>query len=471
MHKRMSLGKFFGPQDMMHGPIWKKIIMFSVPLIIGNIIQQLYNTVDSIVVGRVIGDNAIAAVGAIFPVMFMVNVLFMGVSTGAGVMVSQYFGAKDRDALSRTIGTTLTLTLLTSLPFTVLGPVITRPLLKLMMTPDSIIDMSAEYLTIIFIGIIGVAFFNGVAGILRGMGDSLVPLIFLSIASVLSIFMDIWFIAFLGWGVAGAAWATIISQWLSSILCLIRLLRKNEMYEVKRAYFKADGELSAKIAKLGLPAAAAQIVFSIAGMLVQALTNSFGADVIASVTIVMRVDSFAVMPMFSFSIAMATFTGQNVGAGNLDRVARGFKTGMFTGVGITTFVVGMIVLFGRSLMGVFTHTEYIIGLAYSMILILVPGYIMLSAAQIIFGVLRGAGDTVSSMWISITTTIAIRLPLAYLMAYATRSEAYPAGRPEVLMISLAIAWSLNTVFAALVYRTGKWRKKAVVRQRPAETPA
>jgi len=466
----MSLSKFFGPQDMMSGAIWKKIILFSIPLIIGNIIQQLYNTVDSIVVGRVIGDDAIAAVGASFPIMFMVNVLFMGVSTGAGIMVSQYFGAKDRDALSRTIGATLMLTLLTSLPFTALGPAITRPLLKLMMTPDSVIDMSAEYLTIIFIGIVGVAFFNGIAGILRGMGDSLVPLIYLSLASVLSIFMDIWFIAFLGWGVAGAAWATIISQWLSSFLCLIRLLRKNETYEVKRAYFKADRELSAKIAMLGLPAAAAQIVFSLAGMLVQALTNTFGAEVIASVTIVMRVDAFAVMPIFSFSIAMATFTGQNVGAGNMDRVARGVKTGLIMGVGVTSSIVGMIVLFGRSLMGVFTQTEYIIGLGYRMFLILVPGYIMFSAAQIIFGVLRGAGDTVSSMWISIFTTVAIRMPLAYLMAYATRSEAYPAGRPEVLMVSLAIAWSLNTVFAALVFRTGKWRKKAVVR-RPAESRA
>ena len=465
----MDIKSLFGPQDMTQGRIWKKLIVFSVPLLIGNIIQQLYSTVDSIVVGRVIGDAAIAAVGASFPVMFMVNVLFMGVSTGTGIMVSQYFGAKDRASLSKTIGTTLMLMLIASAIVTVAGPLVTRPLMKLMMTPENVIDMSVEYLTIIFFGILGVAFYNGIAGILRGMGDSLVPLGFLTFACVLNIFLDIWMIAFLGWGVAGAAWATIISQWISAILCFIRLLRKNETYEIKRGYVRIDKEISARIAKLGLPAAATQIVFSLAGMVVQALTNTFGSDVMASVTIVMRVDSFAVMPMFSFSMALSTYTGQNVGARKMDRVDQGVKNGIAIGLSVTVFLVGMIILFGRSLMGVFTSTGDIISLSYTMILILIPGYLAMSVAQILFGVLRGAGDTVSSMWISMITTVAIRAPLAYLLAFLTRSAGYPSGRPEVLMISLATAWSLNTVFAIFVFRAGKWREKAIVKQ-PDEAP-
>jgi len=454
--------KLFGPQDMTQGPIWRKIVVFSIPLLIGNVIQQLYNTVDSIVVGRYIGDEAIAAVGASFPVMFLMTILFMGVATGTGIMVSQYFGAKDRSALSRTIGTTLLLMLIVSAIMTAVGPFITRPMLRLIMTPDNVIDMSAEYLTIIFAGILGVAFFNMISGILRGMGDSLMPLAYLTFASLLSIVLDIWFIAFLGMGVGGAAWATVISQWLSSILCLMRLMRKNDVYEVKRKYFRIDRELSVRMAKLGLPAAATQIVFSLSGIFVQALTNSFGSSVMASVTIVMRIDSFAVMPMFSFSMAIATFVGQNVGAKKLDRVALGVKTGLKLVLSVTVCLIGLIVLFGRALMGVFTETAAVVSLSYNMILILIPGYVALSIAQILFGVLRGAGDTVSSMWISMVTTVALRLPIAYAMAYFTRSDAYPAGRPEVLMISLAIAWLMNGVLSAIVYKAGRWKNKAIV---------
>ncbi|MCL2060202.1 MAG: MATE family efflux transporter [Oscillospiraceae bacterium] len=462
-----DLKKYFGAQDMTNGVIWRKIAAFSIPLLLGNVMQQLYNTVDSIVVGRFVGDDAIAAVGASFPIMFMLSILFMGIATGTSIMVSQFFGAKDRDSLSKTIGTTLTLMLAASVVMTVVGPLVARPLLRLINTPENVIDMCAQYLIIIFAGILGIAFYNGVSGILRGMGDSLAPLAFLTFACVLNIVLDVWFVAGLGWGVAGVAWATVISQWLSSILCLRRLLRKNEAYELRLALLKPNKELSFKMAKLGLPAAATQIVFSLANILVQALTNTFGSGVMASLTIVMRVDSFAVMPMFSFGMAISTFIGQNVGANKMDRVAQGVKTGLVMILSVTLTILVLIFFFGRSLMHVFTDTGELIELSNIMLRILMPGYIAMAISQILFGVLRGAGDTVSSMWISMFTTVAVRTPLAYLLAWLTRSEAYPVGRPEVLVISLMIAWVVGAALAAIVYRAGKWRNKAITRAQNA----
>ena len=453
--------KLFGAQDMTQGVIWRKLAAFSIPLLIGNIMQQLYNTVDSIVVGRFVGDDAIAAVGASFPIMFLMSILFMGIGTGTGIMVSQYFGAKDRAMLSKTIGTTLTLMFIASVVMTIVGPAFARPLLKLIMTPENVIDNCAEYLIIIFTGILGIAFYNGISGILRGLGDSLSPLAFLTFACLLNIVLDVWFVAGFGWGVAGVAWATVISQWLSSILCLRRLLRKNDAYEMKFSLLKLNKELCLRLAKLGLPAAATQIVFSLANIMVQALTNTFGAGVMASLTIVMRVDSFAVMPMFSFGMAVSTFIGQNVGAKKMDRVEKGLKTGLYMCLSVTSAILFLIFLFGRALMHVFTDTLDIIELSNTMLRLLMPGYIGMAVSQILFGVLRGAGDTVSSMWISMVTTVVVRTPLAYLMAYMTRSEAYPIGRPEVLVLSLMAAWILGAILAAIVYRAGRWRNKAV----------
>ena len=461
-----SFKKLFDVQDMTYGPIWKRIAAFAVPLLIGNVIQQLYNTVDAVVVGRFVGDGALAAVGASGPVMFLVLVLFMGISTGTGIMVSQFFGAKNRKMLSGTIGTTITLSLIVSGIIMAVGPLITRPLLELIKTPENIIDQSVEYLIIIFIGITGIAFYNGISGLLRGMGDALMPLAFLTVTCFMNIGLDILFVAGFGWGIAGAAWATVISQWVSCVLCFIRLLRKNDSYEVKLSTLKINKELAIKVGKLGLPAATTQIIFSIAQVFVQALINLFGSDYIASQTIVMRVDAFAVMPIFSFGMSMSTFVGQNVGANKYDRVVKGVKTGFFMSVSVTAFLDIMMFLFGRTLMGIFTQTQGIIDMGYTILCILLPGYLGFSAAQVFFGAIRGAGDTVSSMWISIVTTVAFRTPLAYLLTYLTRSAEYPVGRPEVLPVTLMMAWLLSALLSFIVFRAGRWRTKSVVSQNP-----
>jgi putative MATE family efflux protein len=453
-------------QDMTEGSIWKKLAAFSVPLLIGNVVQQMYSTVDTIVVGRFVGDSALAAVGASFPILNLLLILFMGAATGAGVMVSQYFGAKDRDQLSRTVGTTIMLMFIISIMIMIMGPLVTRPLLRVLNTPEDVLEQCANYLNILFIGITGIAYYNGISGILRGMGDSVMPLIFLCLTCALNIIMDIWFVAGLGWGVAGAAWATVVSQWISSVLCFIRLARMKDVLDVKWSLIRVNKKLALEMSRLGLPAAFTQMIFSLSQIIVQSLVNSFGTIVIACSTIVMRVDGFAMMPNFTFSMVMATFVGQNVGAGKLNRVDSGARLGLKMGIGVSAALVAAILVFGKSLMGVFTETEDLINMSYRMMCILSFGYIAMAVTQILSGAMRGAGDTMTPMWISLISSVIIRMPLAYLLAWLTRSEDYPAGRPETIFISLLAAWILGAVMTLILYREGKWRRKSIVTHSP-----
>jgi putative MATE family efflux protein len=453
---------------MTEGVIWRKLVSFSVPLLIGNVVQQLYNTVDAIVVGRYVGDSALAAVGSSFSLMMLLLVLFMGISTGAGIMVSQYFGAKDRESLARTIGSSLTLTFLSSMLMTAIGVIAINPILKLLNTPDDVIVMCAEYMTIIFIGISGISFYNMISGILRGIGDAFMPLVFLVITCVINTVLDIWFVAGLGWGVAGAAWATVIAQWISSILCVIRLLNMKEACTLHLRHLKIDKNVCVKLASLGLPAAFTQMIFSLANVVVQSLTNSFGTTIIAASTAVMRVDGFAMMPNFTFGMAIATFVGQNVGAGRMDRVKASTKPALAMGVGVSATMVTGILIFGKQLAGVFTSTEAIVNQSYIMLCILAVGYIAIAVTQILSGSMRGAGDTVSPMWISLISTVIIRTPLAYLLAYLTRSPEYPVGRPETLYVSLLTAWVLGAVTTAVLFKRGKWLNKAIVKRQEPE---
>ncbi|HHV82662.1 MAG TPA: MATE family efflux transporter, partial [Tepidanaerobacter syntrophicus] len=318
-----KLADLFSPRDMTVGEPWKRILEFSIPMLIGNIAQQLYNTVDSIVIGRYVGDNALAAVGSAMPIYNFLLVFFVAVSTGAGIMVSQYFGAKDREKLSRSIGVCLTLTAVTATMIMIIGPIVVRPMLSFINTPPSILDWCADYLLILLVGNWGFSYFNILSGILRGLGDSLSALVFLLISTVLNIFLDIYFVAGLNMGVPGVALATVIAQVISAILCAIKLKNMHEVFELNLEVMKPQKEYVAQLLRLGLPSGLTQVIFSLAMVTVQSLTNIFGEMVIACNVIVMRVDGFAMMPNFTFGIAMTTFTGQNVGAKKLERVEEG----------------------------------------------------------------------------------------------------------------------------------------------------
>lgn len=457
----INLKKLFAPADMTVGKPWEQIVIFTIPMLIGNIAQQLYNTVDSIVVGRYVGDNALAAVGSASPIFNLLLVLFIGISVGASVMVSQYFGAKQREELSKTIGNCITLTALASVIIMVLGAALVKPLLHMLNTPESIIDWCASYLMILLMGIAGVAYYNILCGILRGLGDSISALIYLLIATVINIVLDIWFVAGLKMGVAGVALATVIAQVVSAVLCMIKLARMTAVFDMKWKYLKMDRFHAATIIRLGLPSGVTQAIFSMAMVVVQSLTNSFGEMVIAANVIIMRVDGFAMMPNFSFGTAMTTYAGQNVGAKRYDRVEQGAKQGTLIAVGVSAVITAAILVFGKYLMAIFTTTSELVTLSANMMKILAVGYIAMAVTQSLSGVMRGAGDTMTPMWISLITTVLIRVPLAYGISYLTRTPELPTGDYRCIFISLLSSWVLGAVITAICYRRGKWKEKGL----------
>ena len=459
-----GLKKMFEVQDMTVGSPMSNLVQFSIPLLIGNLAQQLYSTVDSIVVGKYVGDTALAAVGASGPIINLLIVFFVGISTGAGIMVSQYFGAKQEEQLSKTMGNCITLTFICGLIMMIGGVLLTKPLLNLLNTPADIYDMAADYMIITFIGIIGSGYYNIISGVLRGLGDSVSPLIFLLVACGLNTVLDIWFVAGLQMGVAGAAWATIISQFISAILCLVRLMSMKGVLKINASTLKLDKFYSLQIARLGLPSGITQVIFSMAMILVQSLTNSMGTNLIAANTVVMRVDGFAMMPNFTFGTAMTTFAGQNIGAGLLDRVHKGTKDGLKLGLGVSALLVVCILIFGESLMRLFTTTEVVIEIGMTMLRTLAVGYVAMAVTQILSGVMRGAGDTMTPMWISLITTVVVRVPIAYAWAYLTRSELYPAGAHSAIFGSLLVSWVVGAIMTAFFYTRGKWRNKAITTQ-------
>lgn len=455
------LKQLFAPTDMTVGKPWKSIVAFSIPMLIGNIAQQLYNTVDSIVVGRYVGDNALAAVGSAGPLLNLLLVLFVGISVGAGIMVSQYFGAKLRDELSDTIGNCVTLTAISSLLLMVCAPPVIRPILKFLNTPDSILDWCTSYLTILMVGIAGMAYYNILGGILRGLGDSFSALLYLLVATVLNIGLDLLFVAVFEMGVAGVALATAIAQSISAVLCFLKLARMKDVFDFKLRYLKISRKHALTIIKLGLPSGLTQAILSSAMIIVQSLTNSFGEMFIAANVIVMRVDGFAMMPNFSFGTAMTTYAGQNVGAGQYDRVTKGAKQGTYIAIGVSAAITATILIFGKYLMGIFTETAQLVDLSMRMMRILAAGYIAMAVTQSLSGVMRGAGDTITPMWISLITTIVIRVPVAYGISWLTRTPELPHGRCECVFISLLVSWTLGALLTFFFYRRGKWKNKAI----------
>ncbi len=456
----MNLKKLFAPSDMTTGQPWKKIAIFTIPMIIGNIAQQLYSTVDSIVVGRYVGDNALAAVGSAGPIFNLLLVLFMGISVGASIMVAQYFGAKDKESLSKAIGNCITLTGIASIIIMVVGALTIRPLLVLLKTPDSIIEWCYSYLMIQLLGIAGVAYYNILCGVLRGLGDSLSALIYLLVTTVLNIILDLIFVTKLNMGVAGAALATVIAQAVSAVLCLRKLFNMKDVFHLSMHHLKPTKLHAGKMIKLGLPSGLTQAIFSMAMIVVQSLTNSFGEMVIAASVIVMRVDGFAMMPNFSFGTAMTTYSGQNIGARRIDRIEKGAKQGTLIAAGTAAFITMLLLIFGKYLMAIFTTTTELVNLSANMMKILAVGYIAMAITQSLSGIIRGAGDTLTPMWISFVTTIIIRIPLAYGIAYLTRSPELPNGSYKCLYISLLTSWVLGAIITTIFYVKGSWKKKS-----------
>lgn len=455
----MSLKSLFSAKDMTEGAPWKRILEFSVPMLLGNVAQQLYNTADSVIVGLYVGDNALAAVGSASPILNLLLALFVGIATGAGIVISQSFGARDREGLSKNVGNCISLTLVATVVIMVFGPLITRPMLHLLDTPESIMEWCVEYLNIFFYGIAGFFFYNMLSGVLRGLGDSVSALGFLLLAAALNVALDLLFVAKFGMGVPGVALATVIAQGISAVFCYIKLMRMGDLFDLNLSTIRLDKKISGRIISIGVPSGVTQAIMACSMMVVQSLTNSMGEMVIAANVIIMRVDGFAMMPNFSFGQAMSVYAGQNVGACRYDRVHKGVGQGTAIALSFSTVITVVLLFLNKYLFAIFTETTALIDLAGQMMRIMAVGYLAVSISQVLGGIMRGMGDTVTPMWISIVSTVVLRVPIAYILAFFTRSAEYPHGHPFSLSISLLISWTMGMVITVIAYRFGRCRKK------------
>jgi len=446
--------------DMTEGKPWHKLLLFTLPLLVGNAFQQLYSTVDAIMLGRFVGIYALAAVGSTISIFFLVMVLMMGISIGAGVMVAQYFGAKRRDELSHTIGTCITLTAILGVFLMIVGPLLTRPLLTFLNTPEEIIDYSVIYINILLWGVLGMSYFNILSGILRGVGDAFSPLLYLAFSSLLNIALNFIFLGILGWGMAGAAIGTVISQSTSALLCLRKLLKMRDVFDFQVKHLRPKEECVSQVMKLGLPTGASQAVFAIAMMIVQPLANNFGPLFIASNFIVMKVDGFVMMPNFSFGNAMTVYAGQNMGAGKIDRVSQGTKQCLLMALGMAAIMVAGILLFGRNIAGLFLDPAApyeVLDMSVRFLRILAGGYLAFSINMVLWGTIRGAGDAMTPMYASLLNTGLVRVPMAYLLVHIM-------GEPVAIIYSLLISWTTISLMSVIAYRLGWWRTRGLVKR-------
>ena len=455
-----KLRSFFGAQDMTVGSPMSCLLKFSVPLLLGNLAQQMYSTVDAIVIGQSDwGVQGLAAVGLATPVVNLLLVLFMGISTGASILSAQYFGAKDRPTLNKCVGASLFLIVVSGLIMMVAGYFLSPWLISMTTPPSPEVGAGATaYLQIFFLGIIGNGMYNIISGILRGLGDSMMPLLFLVVACVLNIFLDIAFVDSMG--VAGVALATIMAQAISAMLCLWRICNIRHICDVELKHvLHPDKHLMFKIGALGLPSGITQGIFSMSALIVQSLTNTLGDAMVAANTAIMRVDGFAMMPNFTFGTAATTYIGQNVGAGRGDRLKPGVKAMLMLGLISSTVLVGAILLFGDTILGWFTDDTITLQLGVQGLQTLAFGYICFSVTQVLQGTMRGAGETQVPMYISVIGTVILRLPLAYLLAALTKNAQWPNGQPSAIFVSLLISWVIAMLMTVVSYRMKFWRRK------------
>jgi len=332
-------------------------------------------------------------------------------------------------------------------------------LLVFLNTPPEILDYAVTYINVILVGVLGMSYFNMLSGILRGVGDAFSPLLFLIFASLVNILLNYLFIGVLGWGMFGAAFGTVLTQSISAILCLWRLMTMTDIFDMGRKFMVPKKKYVQQVLKLGLPTGASQAVFAVAMMIVQPLANRFGYMFLATNIIVMKVDGFVMMPIFSFGNAMTVFAGQNMGAGKVDRVAQGTKECILMAVGVAAVMVVGILVFGRQIAGLFTQTEEVLDMAIRFLRILAVGYMAFSVAMVLWGTIRGSGDAITPMWASLINTIVVRVPVAYLMVYIMDD-------PVALMYSLLISWTTISMLSGVCYKIGRWRTTGLVKAMP-----
>lgn len=434
---------------MTEGSIVRKLLLFALPLIMGNLLQQLYNTVDSIIVGHYVGSNALAAVGSGTPLINLLIAFGQGAATGAGVVVSQYIGARNRKGVSNAVHTSLAIAILLGLGLSLAGVIFCPQVLRWMNTPSEVMGDSLEYLRIYFAGVFFNIFYNMASGIVNATGNSLHPLLYLGTAAVTNIFLDLLLIRGLGMGVAGAAIATDISQVLSSLLILIYLLRVREDYQVRLRDIRIRREMAGRILQVGLPAGIQNTVISFSNVLVQSSVNTFGAVTMAGFGVYLKVDGFNILPVLSLSLAATTFVGQNYGAGQRERVKKGMWVTIVMSV-IYTAALGMILLrFADPVIGLFTSDGEVVAAGKVVLHYFCPFYFLLGIMYSLAGTVRGTGKTVPPMVILLVAMCLFRI--FWIQTIVPR-----IGDVRGVYLLYPISWCIGLTLMILYTWKGKW---------------
>ncbi len=442
-------------QDLTTGKESRLIFHFAAPMLVGNVFQQLFSVVDSVVVGNFVGKEALAAVGASFPVIFVMVSLIIGIVMGTTIVISQYFGAHNYLKVRYAIDTMFIYSFVAGTVSSVAGIIFAEPLLRFLKLPEEVMPQATQYLRIFFSGIIIFFGFNGISAVLRGLGDSKTPLYFLIIATITNIILDILFVAVFKLGVAGAAYATLLANGLAFALAIIWLNKTHKLIRIAIRGLHFDREIFWQSIRIGLPTGIQHTLVAIGGLALMGIVNTFGTNVIAGFSVASRLDAIATVPAMSFSQALSTFVGQNIGANKLERIKAGLiSTVKMSGI-VTIVTTVFIVLFGNFMMSLFTRDAEVIRLGNQYLTIVSIFYILFTLMFIYNGVMRGAGDTLIPMFFTLFSLWIIRIPMAYILSGKIGASgiwwAIPAG------------WMIGLILSYSYYKSGNWKKKSVVK--------
>ena len=441
--------------DMTTGSPAKHILKFALPLLIGNLFQQLYNMVDSIVVGNFVGKNALAAVGACGSANFLFFSLSSGLAIGIGIIVSQYFGAKDEKSVRSTIANSFYVLVMSALAVSVIGLIFAPGLLKLLLTPENIIGDSIVYMRTTCAGIIAIALYNGIAAILRALGDSKTPLYFLILASIVNVILDLVFVLALGMEVFGVALATIIAQAISAVTCLLYAYYKVPYFRLGREELRPHKEVIVKSFHLGLPIALQSSMIAISCMVLQGAVNSFGDTVMAAFTITSRIEQVVQQPFGSLGAALTTYSGQNIGANKVDRVKKGFRQATLMALIFSVVLIPVAYLLGHQIVGVFVKEQEVIDIGYRALRITSLCYFGLGMIYVPRGLLNGCADTGFSV-INGISEVACRI------LYSQLFMRIPLLGYWSVWITTGATWTTTAVVCVARYFQGKWQEKSIV---------
>ena len=443
--------------DMTKGSVLGQLVAFSVPLLIGNIFQQLYNTVDSVVVGNFVGKEALAAVGSVGPVINMLIGFFNGFATGAGVVISRHYGARQRENVRTAVQTTIAMTILMSIVLSVLGVVLTPALLRMMQTPEEVLAHASEYLQIYFAGLSGLLLYNMGAGILRAVGDSRRPLFFLISATMTNIVLDVVLVIGLNMGVAGAAAATVLSQVVSAVLVMMTLCRSPQVYRVQLKKIRFYGDMLVRIVRIGLPAGLQSVMYSLSNIIIQASVNGFGTDVMAAYTAYGKVDGMYWMVINAFGVAITTFVGQNFGARLYDRMKKSINVCLGIAAAVTLLLSGVLMVVAEPLLGLFSDDAQVLEIGLSIVRLIVPTYITYIFIEILSGAMRGAGDSLIPTIMTLTGVCLLRVFWVTVVVSAHHEL-------NVLLLSYPITWIVTSGMFMVYYLRGRWLKRCIALQ-------